>query len=152
MSASTSLDVFGKVINCRVKAEWRNHSLNYTELCNRLVRVKQEFGLRKAVSTHSLHGETRTFGEILDQEVEKIVLFYLQQQGEIAGRLKQLRSHEFQSLGGGPVTLAEIESSCQKYRDLGQVLNIIFYALVLIAFDSCLLCRRRCWICSSFLK
>lgn len=67
----------------KLRPDWWQFNLNYDELNKRLVEVKREFGLRKALSSRSLTGETRTFAEILDQDVEKIVMFYLRAQGDI---------------------------------------------------------------------
>ena len=51
--------------------------LPYRELCARLRRVRASFGLRRVLSTRTLEGETKTFAEILDGEVEKIVLSFM---------------------------------------------------------------------------
>ena len=67
----------------KLRPDWWQFNLNYDELNKRLVEVKREFGLRKALSSRSLTGETRTFAEILDQDVEKIVMFYLRAQGDL---------------------------------------------------------------------
>ena len=67
----------------KLRPEWWQYNLNYDELNKRLIEVKREFGLRKALSSRSLTGETRTFAEILDQDVEKIVMFYLRAQGDL---------------------------------------------------------------------
>ena len=56
------------------------------------MEVKREFGLRKALSSRSLTGETRTFAEILDQDVEKIVMFYLRAQGDLGSSSVRISS------------------------------------------------------------
>lgn len=73
---------FGSVLR-KTRPAWWQFNLNYDELNKRLVEVKREFGLRKCLSSRSLSGETRTFAEILDQDVEKIVMFYLRAQGDL---------------------------------------------------------------------
>jgi hypothetical protein len=56
--------------------DWNPFYLDFDGLNRRLQQVKREFGMRKAISTQSLTGETRTLAEILDKEIEKIVLFF----------------------------------------------------------------------------
>ena len=72
---------FSDTIARNAKPEWFSYYLKYNDLKDRLRTVKKEFGLKKAISSRSITGETRTFAEILDEEVEKIVLFFLRQQG-----------------------------------------------------------------------
>ena len=130
----------------KLRPDWWQFNLNYDELNKRLVEVKREFGLRKALSSRSLTGETRTFAEILDQDVEKIVMFYLRAQGDIgqcnftsvvvvrllllthefsfwtpATRLWEMRQRQILNLEGFNLSVEQIEIMCQKYRDLGQV-------------------------------
>jgi len=83
---------FGEVMIKNIRPEWFEYYLKYNELKSRLKVVKREFGLKKAVSTRSLTGETRTFAEILDEEVEKVVLFFLRRQGELARQVWDIRS------------------------------------------------------------
>jgi hypothetical protein len=102
--------------------------LHYDELNQRLNAVKKEFGMRRAISTRSLAGETRTFAEILDQEVETVVFYYLEVQGILAKQIRQLRSRQTHALEDCCVTLDSIEDFCQKYREIGQeVLALLTY-------------------------
>lgn len=102
--------------------------LHYDELNQRLNAVKKEFGMRRAISTRSLAGETRTFAEILDQEVETVVFYYLEVQGILAKQIRQLRSKQTQALEDCAVTLENIEDFCQRYREIGQeVLALLTY-------------------------
>ncbi len=76
--------------------------------------------MRKAVSSRSLTGETRTLAEILDKEVEKIVLFYLRIQGEVAHRIWNLREKQGNILhGDNDVTMQALDLLSQQYRDIG---------------------------------
>lgn len=107
---------------------FRGFDLRYVELNLRLNNVKREFGLRRAISTHSLTGETRTFAEILDQEVETIVLFYLEVQGILAKQLRIIRENQIKALQDCAVTLGIIEDMCRKYREVGlEVLELLNY-------------------------
>lgn len=113
----------------RIREEWWRFNLNYSELNKHLLTVKKQFGIKKAMSTRSIAGETRTFAEILDQDVEKMVLFYLRTQGEMANRLWQLREHQMLKMKNSyRLTVENVDAMCQKYRDLGQdVLDLLEY-------------------------
>lgn len=111
-----------------VAESFRGFDLKYDELNQRLNAVKKEFGMRRAISTHSLVGETRTFAEILDSEVEIIVLYYLEVQGILANQLRVLRSRQIKALEDISVTLDTIEELCQRYREIGhEVLELLNY-------------------------
>ena len=101
--------------------------------------MKKQYGLKKAISTRSLAGETRTFAEILDSDVEKMVLFYLRTQGDLANRLWQLREYQTTNMQNSfRLTMDSIDTMCQKYRDLGQdVLDLLEY------LDSNVIALRR---------
>ena len=117
------------LIDARKRIDWTPFYLEFDALQRRLGRVKKDFGLRKAISTRSLRGETRTLAEILDKEVEKIVLFFLKIQGELADRAWQLRERQVKLLNGDSiVTVDQIDVLCQNYRDLGyEVLELLEY-------------------------
>ncbi len=103
----------------RTRSDWSPFYLEFEALQNRLSHVKREFGLRKAVSAKSLTGETRTLAEILDKEVEKIVLFYLKIQGEIAEHTWLLREKQVAMLKGDSIVTSEqIDIMCQHFRDI----------------------------------
>ena len=53
---------------------WASFYLNYDDLLMRMKNLHSEWGLRKAISTRSMKGETRTFAEILDSETHGIHL------------------------------------------------------------------------------
>merc|ERR1712196_260370 len=66
-------------------------------------------------------GERRTFGEFLDAEVEKVVLFFLHKQGTLAKSLALLRMDTLERIKGPlifEITTSWIEETQQKYRDL----------------------------------
>ena len=106
-------------------SDYNRYDLKYDDLNRRLDCVKKEFGLRRAVSSKSLTGETRTFAEILDQEVEKIVLYFLRIQGELAHKAYQLREQQVVALQDITINLNVIESYFIKYRELGtEIMNL----------------------------
>jgi hypothetical protein len=109
-------------------ASFTGYDLKYEELNNRLNRVKKEFGLRRAVSTHSLTGETRTFAEILDTQVETVVLYYLEVQGILAKQLRLLREQQVNALQDCIVSMPVIDDMCFKYRQIGmEILDLLHY-------------------------
>lgn len=119
---------FGAKMRRRVREDWHRFNLDYDQLNNRLIIVKAEFGMRKAISSRSLTGETRTFSEILDMEVEKVVLFYLKSQGELASTLYSLRKEQALLVADLSLSLKSIDILCNKYRVLGnEVLQLLDY-------------------------
>lgn len=119
---------FGEVMRTGVRESWIPYNLNYELLRNRLLEVKREFGLRKAISSRSLTGETRTFAELLDEQVEKIVLFYLKVQGEIASKVWILREKHILEFQDRLIKLDEIEKFSKLYRQVGnEVLELLEY-------------------------
>ena len=113
----------------RIRENWQRYNLAYDTLQQHLVTVKKTYGLKKSMSTRLLVGETRTFAEILDADVEKMVLFYLRTQGDLADRLWKLREYQTTHMQNSfRLTMESIETMCQKYRDLGQdVLDLLEY-------------------------
>eukprot|EP01031_Cornospumella_fuschlensis_P039838 gene39838-48510_t len=107
---------------------FRGFDLRSDELNNRLKAVKKEFGMRRAVSTRSLAGETRTFAEILDQQVEMIVLYYLEVQGIIAKQVRLLRERQVKDFQDMLISLDSIEAYCQRYRDVcAEIVELLVY-------------------------
>ena len=62
--------------------------------------------MRRAVSVQSLSGESRTFAELPDLEVERVVLHYLRIQGLLAGSVWLLRSKHHSCIEGSLQTLS----------------------------------------------
>jgi hypothetical protein len=106
-----------------VRCDWKEYVIDYGALAQRLIDVKLTFGLRRVLSTKSINVETRSFAEVLDREVEKVVLFYIRQQGVIAEKLWNLRSKEYSTVDGDGLATgpAEVEEACAKYRLIGRV-------------------------------
>ena len=118
---------YGRLLRRRVREAWQQYNLDYDYLLGHLTSVKKTYGMKRAVSTIALRGETRTFAEILDGDVEKIVLFYLRQQGEVAARLWALRERQALQMQYR-VTKSIIEGFCMEYRALGtDVLDLLEY-------------------------
>lgn len=112
-------------------ADYSEFNLNYDDLNNKLRIVKKENKFRRASSSRCLTGECRTFAECLDQEVEKVVLFYLRVQGLFAEKAWTLRVSQVSTLQGRHISeLSErgIDKLCAEYRLLaGEVLSLLGY-------------------------
>ena len=113
---------------CKGGLDWSSFYLDLEGLNARLVKRKREIGKRN-VSRKSMTFETRTFSEILDKEVEKVVLFYLRIQGDIASRVWKQREFQLRVLNGDEmVTMGQIDVMCQSYRVLGnELLELLEY-------------------------
>ena len=129
MTMGDLTSISGISLPLRSRSDWSPYYLDLEAMLNRLAHVKREFGLRKAVSAKSLTGETRTLAEILDKEVEKIVLFYLKIQGEIAEHTWLLREQQVAMLKGDSIVTSEqIDNMCQRFRDICyEVLELLHF-------------------------
>lgn len=106
-------------------------NLDYENLNNKLNVVKSRVikttGMRRASSALSLI-DTRTFAEVLDQEVEKVVLFYIQEQGSIAKKVWQLRERQLLHLQQSDVAMGVIDNLFDSFRELGgEILSLLDY-------------------------
>lgn len=125
--AYKSIDIYHRGIVVTAES-FHGFDLNYEALNQRLNRVKRDFGMRRAVSSHSLQGETRTFAEILDQEVENVVFYYLEIQGILAKQIRTVRERQIQALQDIAVSLDVIDEFCRRYREIGtEVLELLNY-------------------------
>jgi hypothetical protein len=103
-------------------------NLDFDGLCRRIQSAKKASGMKRAQSQVSIIGETRTFAEILDEEVEKVVLYYIKEQGHIAGKVWDLRSFQLSKLQDPTTSLSAITSMLDRYRTLGNdVLHLLEY-------------------------
>lgn len=106
-------------------------NLDYDNLNSKLNVVKSRVikttGMRRASSALSLI-DTRTFAEVLDQEVEKVVLFYIQEQGSIAKKVWQLRERQLLQLQRSDVAMNVIDDLFDSFRELGgEILSLLDY-------------------------
>lgn len=106
-------------------------NLDYDNLNSKLNVVKSRVikttGMRRASSALSLI-DTRTFAEVLDQEVEKVVLFYIQEQGSIAKKVWQLRERQLLHLQRSDVAMNVIDNLFDSFRELGEeILSLLDY-------------------------
>jgi SPX domain protein involved in polyphosphate accumulation len=112
------LEMYNKYSKANLNVILLNEKLNMVKKRNRELETR---GLRRVNSTMAFQN-TRSFAEELDYEVEKIVLFYLNAQGEIAKALWKTRENQMQSMtkdGYLAMTNKHLDEFCEKYRDLG---------------------------------
>lgn len=123
------LDQMNNANNGSIFPDWSEHNINFSMLENRLSTVKKEFGLRKAISVQSLSGESRTFAELLDLEVERVVLFYLRAQGVLANQVWILRVKQQSCLQTGYIASQDkLTDLLKDYRLVShQVLRLLEY-------------------------
>ena len=113
------------------REDWASYYLDYEGLSSRLMSIKREFGLRKALSTYSMSGENRTFAEVLDSEIEKVVLFFLRKQGTLAKCVAAARASQHDQLKGTEKILIgtkRLDYMHEQYVDLAkEVLALLEY-------------------------
>jgi hypothetical protein len=113
--------ISSQLLSQSLSSDWSEYNFNYSMLENRLFIVKQEFGMRRAVSVQSISGESRTFAELLDLEVERVVLHYLRIQGLLAGSVWLLRSKQHSCIEGSLQTRLwrrQLTSQREKFEEL----------------------------------
>ncbi|XP_044486741.1 SPX domain-containing membrane protein At4g22990-like [Mangifera indica] len=77
---------FGKKLKERQIQEWQRYYINY-----KLMKKKvKQYGQQIEVGTQDRHHVLKDFSRMLDNQIEKIVLFILEQQGLLASRLARL--------------------------------------------------------------
>jgi SPX domain protein involved in polyphosphate accumulation len=103
---------FGKILVSQRITEWKEHYISYKMLKRELKR-------------HPFVGSDH-FAALLDHEVEKVVFFYLKQQGEISSQLWKLRC--IQSLASRRFVPANCQSSAMAIPSPRSSLRVPEYA------------------------
>jgi SPX domain protein involved in polyphosphate accumulation len=79
---------FGQYIRANQIAGWEDYYIGYKALKKRI----RLYGNRASIATDEERQEImKSFSELLDSQIEKIVLFMIERQGLLAGRLQRLR-------------------------------------------------------------
>ncbi|CAI5522435.1 unnamed protein product [Closterium sp. Naga37s-1] len=106
---------------------WEPYYLNYKSL-KKEIRA-YEAAVASGVTEEDVQQDmARRFSEHLDSQMEKVVLFFLEQQGVLAGKLQRLREQrEGSNTRGDESSLAIVMSSdfsdmMEQYRDVGREL------------------------------
>ncbi|XP_051119403.1 SPX domain-containing membrane protein At4g22990-like isoform X2 [Andrographis paniculata] len=114
---------FGKKLKERQIQEWKGFYINYKQMKK---KVKQYVNQLQAGAQGRRH-VLKDFSRMLDNQIEKIVLFMLEQQGLLASRLQQL-NEEQESLQGQP-DIYKITELREAYRTVGLDLLKLLYFL-----------------------
>ncbi|MCO5583217.1 hypothetical protein L7F22_037125 [Adiantum nelumboides] len=121
---------FGRYIKSHQVPGWETYYIQYKQLKKRI----NECALHAAQGSEEERQEIlRRFSKLLDSQVEKIVLFLIERQGLLAGRLQQLRERAESDLADESVDLtvtlvSNKESLIEAYRQVGKdLLNLLQY-------------------------
>ncbi|GLT43922.1 hypothetical protein SLA2020_178460 [Shorea laevis] len=113
---------FGKKLKESQIQEWQRYYINYKLLKKKVNRYAQQ--LEVGIQDH--HDVLKDFSRMLDSQIEKIVLFLLQQQGQLARRLSGLgEQHDAILEHPDGLKIAELQEA---YRAVGNdLLRLLFF-------------------------
>ncbi|KAM3321887.1 SPX domain-containing membrane protein isoform X1 [Capsicum chacoense] len=113
---------FGKKLKDRQIQEWQGYYINYKLMKK---KVKQYSNQIKAGALDLRH-VLKDFSRMLDNQIERIVLFMLEQQGVLASRISELNKQQ-DSLQEQP-NISKITELREAYRDVGRdLLKLLFF-------------------------
>ncbi|XP_022736587.1 SPX domain-containing membrane protein At4g22990-like [Durio zibethinus] len=112
---------FGKKLKERQIQEWQRFYINY-----KLMKKKvKQYAHQIEVGTQDRRHVLKDFSRMLDNQIEKIVLFLLEKQGQLASRLTKLRE-QHDALDEQP-EISQITELREAYRVVGQDLLKLLY-------------------------
>ncbi|XP_010540536.1 PREDICTED: SPX domain-containing membrane protein At4g22990-like isoform X4 [Tarenaya hassleriana] len=113
---------FGKKLKERCIEEWQGYYINYKLMKKKVKQYTHQIDVGSLDRRHVL----KDFSRMLDNQIEKIVLFIMEQQGLLASRLEKLREwHE--SLRDQP-DISQMTDLREAYRAAGQdLLKLLFF-------------------------
>ncbi|KAA0042803.1 hypothetical protein IC582_022315 [Cucumis melo] len=112
---------FGKKLKERQIEEWRGYYINY-----KLMKKKvKQYAQQMEVGTQDRRHVLKDFSRMLDNQIEKIVLFLLEQQGLLASRIAKL-DERLDVLQEEP-EISQITELREAYREAGQDLLKLLY-------------------------
>ncbi|KAI3918658.1 hypothetical protein MKX01_041978 [Papaver californicum] len=116
---------FGKKLKDRQIQEWQGYYINYKLMKKKVKQYAQQIEVGAQHRRHVL----KEFSRMLDKQIEKIVLFLLEQQGILASRVAKLgEQHEY--LVQHP-EISQISALREAYRAAGQdLLKLLFFVEV----------------------
>ncbi|KAI3869763.1 hypothetical protein MKW98_030944 [Papaver atlanticum] len=116
---------FGKKLKDRQIQEWQGYYINYKLMKRKVKQYAQQIEVGAQDRRHVL----KEFSRMLDKQIEKIVLFLLEQQGLLASRIAKLgEQHEY--LVQHP-EISQISALREAYRAAGQdLLKLLFFVEV----------------------
>ncbi|KAE8657706.1 SPX domain-containing membrane protein [Hibiscus syriacus] len=113
---------FGKKLKESQIQEWHGYYINYKLLKKKVNQYAQEL----EVGAQDHHYVRKDFSRMLDSQIEKIVLFLLEQQGELANRLSDLREQHDEILQRSDGS--KIFELREAYRGVGyDLLRLLFF-------------------------
>jgi SPX domain protein involved in polyphosphate accumulation len=113
---------FGKKLKERSIQEWQGYYINYKLMKKKVKQYSRQLEGGNLERRHVL----KDFSRMLDNQIEKIALFMLEQQGLLASRLQTLRgSHD--ALQEQP-DISHMSYLKEEYRAVGQdLLKLLFF-------------------------
>ncbi|CAH9086300.1 unnamed protein product [Cuscuta europaea] len=113
---------FGKKLKERQIQEWQGYYINYKVMKKRVRQYADQIEARALDRRHVL----KDFSRMLDNQIEKIVLFLLEQQGALAGRIAELNERQ-DTLQEQP-EISKISELREAYREVGRdLLKLLFF-------------------------
>ncbi|XAR55025.1 hypothetical protein NMG60_11030396 [Bertholletia excelsa] len=112
---------FGKKLKERQIQEWKEYYINYKLMKKRVRHYANQIAIRQIDRQHVF----KDFSRRLDNQIEKIVLFLLEQQGLLASRLAKL-GEQLDSLQEQP-DISRICELREAYREVGRDLLKLLY-------------------------
>ncbi|KAI3453647.1 hypothetical protein Pfo_010310 [Paulownia fortunei] len=113
---------FGKKLKERQIQEWQGYYINYKLMKKKVKQYANQIQAGALERRHVL----KDFSRMLDNQIEKVVLFMLEQQGLLASRIAQLNKQQ-DSLQEQP-DISKISELREAYRAIGQeLLKLLFF-------------------------
>ncbi|KAG6781009.1 hypothetical protein POTOM_013889 [Populus tomentosa] len=122
LASKQEMVAFGKKLKERQIQEWQGYYINY-KLMKKKVR---QYAQQIEVGTQDRQHVLKDFSRMLDNQIEKIVLFLLEQQGLLASRIAKLNEQQ-EALQQQP-DISEISQLREAYREVGRdLLKLLFF-------------------------
>lgn len=118
---------FGKKLKERQIQEWQGYYINYKLMKKKVRQYTQQIQVGSQDRGHVL----KDFSRMLDSQIEKIVLFLLEQQGHLASRIAKLG--EQQEALQQQQDISKISELREAYREVGRDLLKLLYFVELNA-------------------
>ncbi|BAT83694.1 hypothetical protein LR48_Vigan03g050900 [Vigna angularis] len=105
---------YGKKLRELQIQEWKGYYINYKLMKKKVKRYVEQM----EVGAQNRHNVLRDFSMLLDNQIEKIVLFLLEQQGVLAHRLSDIgKEHNTLFQQPNSINISELQEA---YRDVGR--------------------------------
>ncbi|XP_059287740.1 SPX domain-containing membrane protein At4g22990-like isoform X2 [Lycium ferocissimum] len=113
---------FGKKLKERQIQEWQGYYINYKVMKKKVKEYADQIQAGALNQRYVL----KDFSRMLDKEIEKVVLFLLEQQGVFASRISQL--NEQQELLQEQPDISKVTELREAYRNVGRdLLKLLFF-------------------------